>query len=187
MDGRAFDVARLGLRVGTDQLVEIMGLELVGVAGQRFEVADAVIACAGLEDVAKGKGAQGGVTAGAAAAYGKALGIDFAQACQVACRIDCIVYVGHAPCAVQALPIGAAEAAAAAVVDVDHGEAEAGPVLDGQVQGRRGHRSRAAMSQNEERWQAACLSGEMRIAGAIEKRMGCEAAFGGEFQRLGQR
>ena len=69
---------RCGIRA--DQAVQVARLELVRVRGQRLEVADAVVAGAGLEDVAEGQRAQRGVAAGAAAADRQALAVDLARA-----------------------------------------------------------------------------------------------------------
>ena len=59
VDRRALDVEVAALGVGADQRVEVAGLELVGVRGQRLEVGDAVEAAAGGEDLAEGQGRRG--------------------------------------------------------------------------------------------------------------------------------
>ena len=51
VDRRARTVQGLRLGVRTDQAVEIAGLELVGVARQLLEIADAVVAGAGGEEI----------------------------------------------------------------------------------------------------------------------------------------
>jgi hypothetical protein len=56
--------------------------------------------------------------------------VDIAERDQEARGVDRVVDVDRAPLAVQTLAVGAAVAAAAAVVDVDDREAAAGPVLD---------------------------------------------------------
>src|SRR5258708_3618706 len=68
MDRRALDVKLPISRIWTDQPVEVMRLEFVRVASQRFEIGDAVIARAGAEDIAEGQGGERGIAAGAAAA-----------------------------------------------------------------------------------------------------------------------
>lgn len=50
------------------------------------------------------------------------------------CRDD-VLNIDHAPLALQALPIGASIARGAAVIDVDHREPTARPVLDRKVEG----------------------------------------------------
>ncbi len=102
-------------------------------------------------------------------------------------RVDRIVDIDHAPLAVQSLPIGAAIAAAAAVVDVDHREAAARPVLDQQFQRGIGRIGRAAVTGYEQRRPGAFGSLEIRVHRRIEKRMREVAAFSREADRLGHR
>ena len=75
VDRRALAVQVAPLGIGPDQAVEVARLELVRVARQRLEVADAVVARAGREDVAEGQRAQRRVAAGAAAADRQPLGV----------------------------------------------------------------------------------------------------------------
>jgi hypothetical protein len=49
--------------------------------------------------------------------------------------VDHVVHVHAPPLAAQPLAVGAAEAGAAAIVDVDDGKAAAGPELDLEVEG----------------------------------------------------
>ena len=125
VDGGAVDVDVAVLRVGPDQAVEVARLELVRVARQDLQVADAVRADAGGEDVGRGERAQGGVAAGAAAldhepgAVGEAL-LDHRQR-----AVGAVVDVDDAPAALEPLAVGPAVAGAAAVVDVEHGVAAA--------------------------------------------------------------
>ena len=130
MDRRTLDVKIASLGVGADQAVEIARLELVGVLRQRFEVADAVVAGAGFENIAEGERAQRRVAAGAAAGDHQAVAVDFAAFGQIARAVDAIVDVDDAPLAVEPFAIRAAVAGAAAVVHVEHGDAAAGPVLN---------------------------------------------------------
>src|SRR5690606_2096337 len=118
---------RLGLRVGADEAIEVAALELVRLARQRLEVAHAVVARPGLEHVCEGEGAEGGVAAGAVAGDREARAVRLALGDQTLRGEDAVADVDLAPASVQALAVGAAEAGAAAVVDVDHGEAAAGP------------------------------------------------------------
>src|SRR6266536_425560 len=64
IERRALAIARLLLRIGSDQPVEIARLELVGVARQRGDVAHAVIASPALKEVVEGQRRQGRVAAG---------------------------------------------------------------------------------------------------------------------------
>ena len=97
VDRRALPVEIAALRVGADQAVEVADLELVRVVGQRLEVADAVVARAGPEDVAEGQGAERGVAAGAAAGDREPVGVDLARGDQVARAVDAVVDVDDAP------------------------------------------------------------------------------------------
>ena len=121
------------------------------VARQRLEVADAVVAGAGLEEAAEGEGGQGGEAAGARAADRDPLGIDVAALDQEARGSDDVVDIGDAPAAVEQLAVGAAVAAAAGVVDVDDREAPGGPELPLQRERRMGRARRAAVADDEQR------------------------------------
>ena len=68
VDRRARAIERLRLGIRADQRVEVARLELVRVLRQHLEVADAVVAGAGAEDVVEGQRRQRRVAAGAAAA-----------------------------------------------------------------------------------------------------------------------
>lgn len=67
IDRRAFAVGLFRLRPGPHQFVQVAGFELVGIPRQGGQVADAVVAGAGLEGVVKGEGGQHRVAAGTAA------------------------------------------------------------------------------------------------------------------------
>ncbi len=101
MNRRAFDVKIAPLGIGADQAVEIARLELVRVLGQRFEIADAVVARAGFENVAEGQRAERRVAAGAAAADRQAVAVDFAAFDEIARAVDAIIDVDDAPLAVE--------------------------------------------------------------------------------------
>ena len=129
VDRRARAVEGGGLRPGPDQAVEIAALELVGVARQRLEVADPVVAGAGPEQVVEGERAERGVAAGAAAGDGQTPRVRPAVGDQEARGVHAVQHVDLAPAPVQALAVGAAVAGAAAVVDVADREAARGPEL----------------------------------------------------------
>ena len=67
------------------------------VLDQRLEVADAEVARAGFEDIAEGKGGEGRVAAGAAAADREAFAVDVAALDQVERGVDAVVDVDDAP------------------------------------------------------------------------------------------
>src|SRR5947208_2612367 len=102
------------LRIRADQTVQVTGLELVGIASQRLAVADAVVARPRVEQLPKGERAQRGVAARASASDRQSVWIRFMAAYQEAGSVDAIVNVHDSPLAVEALPIGATIARAAA-------------------------------------------------------------------------
>src|SRR5205823_13534638 len=55
MNGRPFNIQVAARWVRTDQTVEITRLELVGVLGQRLEIADAIVTCSRRKDVMEGQ------------------------------------------------------------------------------------------------------------------------------------
>src|SRR5579862_2580795 len=121
MNRGTLDVEFPGGGVVTYHTVEVARLELVGISGQRLQVADPVVAGPRAENrlaVLRGKGAQHGVAARAAAADGHAVGVNVASLRQIARAVDAILHVHDSPLSLQALAVGAAVAGAAAVVDV---------------------------------------------------------------------
>src|ERR1700721_1458978 len=75
VNGGAFGIGGSVVGIGTNQPVQVAGLEFMRVAREGLEVADAVIACTGTEHfvVFRRERAECGVTAGAAAANHKRL------------------------------------------------------------------------------------------------------------------
>ena len=74
VDRRALAIAVGHRRIRPDQAVRVARLELVGVAGEGLEVADAELADARRERVAEGERGEGRVAAGAAALDGQPVG-----------------------------------------------------------------------------------------------------------------
>src|SRR6516164_2500301 len=106
---RALAIARLLLRIRSDQPVEVARLELVGVARERSDVAHAVIASPALKEVAEGQRCQGRVAAGATAADDASHAINPPLRFQEPRAGDAIVDVDHAPIQLQTVAVGAAE------------------------------------------------------------------------------
>lgn len=88
---RALPVELLGLRIGADQPVEVVGLELVGVLGQRPQVRDAVVAGAGVEGVVERKRRQDDEPAGAAAPDCQTVAVDTTLVGEVAGDVDAVL------------------------------------------------------------------------------------------------
>src|SRR4029453_6533979 len=103
--------------------------ELVGLGGQRLEVGDAEVAGPGGERVAESERGQRRVAPGRPAPDAEPVGVDPALLAQPPGSGLAVVEVDHAPVALELVAVGPAVADRSAVVDVDHGEAPAGPVL----------------------------------------------------------
>ena len=102
----------------------------MGVFGEGFQVADAVVAGAGFENVAESESAQRSVAAGAAAANCQATAIHFAALGEVARAVGAVIDINDAPIAVEPFAIGAAIARAATVIYIEDGDPSAGPILN---------------------------------------------------------
>ena len=176
VDRRALAVALGRLRIRADEAVEVARLELVRVARERLEVADAVVARAGGERVGRGQRAQRRVAAGAGAADRHPAAVDLAGGGQVARGGDAVGHVDDAPRAVQPRAIGAPVARAAAVVDVDDGEAAARPELGLDVERVGRAAGRAAVRADEQRRSLVVGRRLAGVGGGVEERVGRRAA-----------
>src|SRR5205085_7751030 len=78
--------------------------------------------------------------------------------------LDAIVDIDDAPFAFEPAAIGAAIPGAAAVIDVEHGNAAAGPVLNAQIQDRTRRGGWTAMAFDDKR---RLLAGWRRIVGVL--------------------
>ena len=174
MDRRARQIQRLGLRRGADQVLVVAGLEFVRILVQAFQVGHAVITGAGLEDIVERQRAQRRQAAGAAAADDQALTIGQAAFDQVARAGDAIIDIDDAPLALERVAISPAEAAAAAVIDVQHAEAAAGPVLGRQLQCIARHAGRTAVADHDHRRQAVGIHVDIVVFRRVEKGL-CDA------------
>ncbi len=179
---RARGIEILFLGIGTDELVEIAGLELVGVLGQGFQLADSVVARARFENVVEGERRKRGVAAGAAAADDQAVAVDPSALRQPLGAVDAVLHVDDTPLAVEAMPIGPAVARAAAVVDVQHGKTAAGPVLDRQPEADAGRARRTAVTNDDQRRRLTIRVLELGINRRIEKTVCLFAISGRETQ-----
>ena len=140
VNGGSFGINLSVLWIGTNQPVQVTGLEFVRVAREGLEVADAVIARARAEHfVAFGRErAERGVTPGAAAADHEPLGVGVPVRDQPARCGDAVLDVDETPLFFEPQPIGAAVAGAAAIVHVEHPNPTARPVLRRKREGARG-------------------------------------------------
>src|SRR5262249_46287029 len=116
---RALAIARALLRVGTDEPIEIARLELGGITRKRGDVAHPIVARTALEEISERERRQGGVAPCTAAADHDAFLINPPLRNEISGAIDAVVDIHDAPAEMQALAIGAAEARAAAIVDIE--------------------------------------------------------------------
>src|SRR5258708_18641616 len=182
--GRWLAIAPPRLGKGPDQPVEISRLELVGIACQRRRIADAVIACPALEEVAKGERRESGVAAGAAAADDDAPSVHPSLSRQILGAIHAVVHVYDAPTELKPVTVFASKPGTAAIVDVEHRNTAAAPELDTEIERARGRGGPAAMTFDQ---QGRPLVGASRAVGIVRRKEQSErplAAGGRVFHRL---
>src|SRR5918994_2173010 len=172
-DQRPLDVEVAAGRIGADEPVEVAALELERLGGQRLEVGDAEVARTGGERVAERQRRQGGVATGRATPDAQPVGVDPPLVGQPAGGGDAVVEVDDTPGAPQLLAVVAAVAGRTAVVDVDHGEAAAGPVLRAELQHRPGRRGGPAVDEHEQRRTPVVghRLGHVRVGGWVVQRV----------------
>ena len=186
MNRRARDIDVPSFRVGSDQIVRVARLELMGVARQRFEVADPVMTRPGPKRIAKGQCAQGRVSSGAAAGNSQPLGIDLAAGDQIVRPVDAVVHIDNPPVAVQALPIGPPITGAAPIVHVQNGKAAARPVLNAKIKRRLRGRGRSAVAFDDQRRAFFLWSNVVSVCGRIEQTVRGPVVFGWKGNGLGR-
>src|SRR5690606_38902035 len=175
-----------GLLVGhaTDQRIQIARLELVRVAGQRADVADAKIARAGPEEVVEGQGAEGGVAAGAAAANRHTVAVRAPPAHQIAGAVNAVGHVQYAPVALQLFAVFAPVTGASPVINVQHGNTPAGPELDAEFKGRSSTAGRPAVAVDQQWGQLAGRRPVILVLGWVVIGVGRPAVTGGKLNGL---
>ena len=130
-DGRALAVAVGGLGEGTDERIEVAGLELVGVAGEREQVGNAVVAdTSAVEARMHLERAQDGVAARAATENGKPVAIGEATGGHGLGAGAAVLDIGDTPRPAQGEHRLAPGAAATAVVHRQHRVPTASEELD---------------------------------------------------------
>src|SRR5262252_2670675 len=127
-------IASLHFRKWADKPVEVSRLEFVGIARQCRGIADTVIACSALEEVAKSESRESGVAAGAAAADDDAPYIHQSSLRQEFGAVHAVVHIDDAPIEFQPLAIFAPKSRTTAVVDIEHRNAAAGPELRAEIE-----------------------------------------------------
>jgi hypothetical protein len=156
----------------------------VGLDLQGLQIAHPEVARAGTKDVSKRQRTERGVATGAAPSDGEPVAVDVAALYQIPGPVHAIVNVDDAPLAPQPVSILAAVAGAPTVIDVEHGDAAAGPVLDAEVECAGHRRRRAAVALHQERWTLAGRGGIVAVARRVKESVRCEPSFGWELDGL---
>ena len=121
------------------------------VALQHFEIADAVVARAGLEGVMERQRRQRGVAAGAAAANDQPLWIRLPRRHHRLGAAHGVFDIDDAPLPFQPIAIRPAISRAAAVIHVEHRKPAAGPELDLRIEHIRRRAGGSAMGDHQQR------------------------------------
>ena len=135
----------------------------MSIGRHRLQIADAEVTGAGAEEIAEREGGERRVATGAPATNGGALGIDQTALDQILGAIDVVVDVDEPPRAIQPLPVGAAVASAAAVVDVEDRKSTRYPELVRQAERGLGAAGRSAMTLHEQWWQLTLRRDEVLV------------------------
>ena len=105
----------------------------MGVAGQGFQITNAIEAGASFKGVGEGEGREHCIAPGTAAANQAALWVDLLLRCQIVDGLLGVLYIFNAPGVGKSLPVVTTKAGAAPVVNIDNGKAAVSPVLNFQV------------------------------------------------------
>ena len=187
IQGRAFPIGVAGGGIRSDEPVQVPGLEFVGIPGEGLQVADPVVAGPGAEGIFKGQRRQGGIAAGAAAGDNEAFLVHPSLLGQESGPGRAVLDVVQPPGAIQGMPIQPAKPGAAAIIDLEHREAAAGPKLDPQVQRSGGAGGRPPMALDDQRRFFVGEPDPVRVRRRIVKAMRDRAAPGGKRNVLGMR
>ncbi len=103
---------------------------------------------------------------------------------QIFRAIDAVVDIHDSPLPPEPLAVLSSIARAATIVDIQHGEAPAGPELCAQAKGAGGGTGWSAVAANEQRRQLAFGSFEVGVLWRIVIGIGGQAVLGGELYRL---
>ena len=184
VDRRALAVEVRALRVRADQPVEVARLELVRVARERRQVADAVVARAGAERVAEGERAERRVAAGAAARDGAALAVGQTPRDEVARAVHAVVDVHDAPRAVRAAR-GRRGRSRCCRRSSRRGRRSRGSSSTGCLRLERagGRAGRPAVAHDDERRPLACGRAEVAVARRVVEGVRGQAVFGRKLDR----
>ncbi|MNT00953.1 hypothetical protein D3C72_1354030 [compost metagenome] len=110
------------------------------------------------------QGAQGGVTPSTATTDKRLLRIDQLAFGQVLNHGAGILDINLTPAQMQGLAVAATVSTAAPIIEVRHGEATLGPVLDAGVECRIAGRGRSTMDEYDQRWPLGAIHGRVKEA-----------------------
>ena len=101
--------------------------------------------------------------------------------------VDRVLNVDDAPVPLQPIAVRPTVAGTAAVIDIGHREAAAGPVLHMQIEGRSRGRRRTAMTDHDERWTLPSRRHEILVPRRVVERVRRAPTTRRELNRLGKR
>src|SRR5947207_2119482 len=184
---RALEIEIAPFRIRTNQAIEIPRLKLVRLFSQGFGVTDTEVTGTGMKYFAECERAQGRVTAGAATVNHQPFIIRSALGHQVQCAVDAVVHVDDAPLVVQSFAIPATIAGAATVVNIQHSDSTAGPILNARTKGCGRCRRRPAVALYQEWWPFIFRRDKVSVPGRIKETIRSLTFFSWELDRLGLR
>ena len=79
------------------QAIKITRLKFVRILSENLQVADAIVTCSSLKDIAKGKGTECGISAGATSSNGKSVSVNLTACYKLTCAMYTVVHIHDAP------------------------------------------------------------------------------------------
>src|SRR5215475_11083395 len=156
----------------SNQPIQIVRFELVRVGGERFQITNPIGTGSGSEVVMERQCRERGEAASAAARDDRSVAINETLVGKVAGAIDAIGDVNDAPALLQPITVGPSVAAAASVVNIEHGYTTARPVLNAELQGGRGLSGRPTMAHYHQRRLLILRTHIVSISRGIEQAVG---------------
>src|SRR5262245_3907513 len=130
------------------------------------------MARAGAEVVAESQRAELGIAPGAAAGDRQSAAVHLAASCQCARAVGAVVDINDTPLTVEALPVGATVAGAAAIIHIQHCDAAAGPVELFEIEACEGRAGGPTMAHHQQRRALATWCGVVTVARWVEEGVG---------------
>src|SRR6185295_9772026 len=174
-------VFSFGIR--TNQADVVARFELVTILLQHFDVADAVVARARLEHIAKRQRRKCRIAARAPAANDQPIAVRLTAFDKVPRAVHAIIDVDDSPLAVEPAAILGAVPVAAAVVHIQNPKAPARPILDRQLERSRARRRWPAVADGDQRRAFTRGSFVIAIRWRIEERIRGQAVLSWKLDR----